>query len=479
MAAQSKDAPSRVDTPPGGAKGRQGGDKLARAAFVLGAALLAFLYGYASRTFQLPPHHILDGAIRSAAAPAAAPKGALPHSSPARYDLEGAHQRRPDPKGRAESVVLVTSHFPQGDPKKLSGWRSGVRLLDDRGEPVHEWVVDPSVLWKDWPYSDGMGRFNQRLNYVHGAHLRDDGDLVVSVEYVGMVRLDPAGKVVWRLDHRTHHSVHPTGDGGYWACGARYITDQAEVDQRFPGLTVPLVEDLALQVSESGELQRTISVLEALYQSPRKAMLWKVHQPVVADPSTAGPLQGDVIHLNDVEPLPPELAPAFPMFAPGDLLVSLRNIHTIAVLDGATGAVKWSWSGSLIRQHDPDWLPDGSISVYDNHSDGTPDGSRLGRSRLIAIHPGTGATRRIYPLPATAAGERPFHSRLGGKAQRLPNGNWMIAEATAGRVFEVDSEGRTLWEWGQQRHAEGRMIGEVMEGTRYFISPATVRGWKR
>ena len=56
----------------------------------------------------------------------------------------------------------------------------------------------------------------------------------------------------------------------------------------------------------------------------------------------------------DVEELGPELADAFPQFAVGDLLVSMRSLNLIAVLDGSTHDVKWWQIGPWHRQHDPD-----------------------------------------------------------------------------------------------------------------------------
>ena len=53
----------------------------------------------------------------------------------------------------------------------------------------------------------------------------------------------------------------------------------------------------------------------------------------------------DPTHLNNVEPLPRAMAAAFPQFAPGDLLVSLRNVNTIAVIDPHTKRLKWSMTG--------------------------------------------------------------------------------------------------------------------------------------
>ena len=61
------------------------------------------------------------------------------------------------------------------------------------------------------------------------------------------------------------------------------------------------------------------------------------------------------------------------------------------------------------------------------------------------------------------------HSLL--REQRLADGRWMIVEPQPGRVFEIDASGRTVWEWGHQRRADGVSISEVLEGTSYTLSP--------
>ena len=141
---------------------------------------------------------------------------------------------------------------------------------------------------------------------------------------------------------------------------------------------------------------------------------------------------------------------------------------TVMVVDPQTSAVKWSASEPFLKQHDPDWLGGGWISVYDNNDDGTRDGKQLGGSRVWLLKPGTQERRVLYPTAEPASQhERGFYSQHGGKAQRLADGRWMIVEPQPGRVFEIDASGRTVWEWGHQRRADGVSISEVLEGTSY------------
>ena len=112
-------------------------------------------------------------------------------------------------------------------------------------------------------------------------------------------------------------------------------------------------------------------------------------------------------------------------------MVSLRNLNTIAVLDGQTLAVKWSMTGPALRQHDPDFLPNGHLLDVRQPQGWHPHES--GSSRILEIDP---VTRRIL-WTFTGTTEEPFYTDARGKVELLANGNVLVTEAQAGRVFEV------------------------------------------
>jgi hypothetical protein len=175
--------------------------------------------------------------------------------------------------------------------------------------------------------------------------------------------------------------------------------------------------------------------------------------------------------MNDVEPLPSSMADTYPLFDAGDLLVSLRDLHLVFVFDPETRDVKWHAFGPFIRQHDPDFLGDGQIGVFDNNPDGTHRGTVLGGSRILVLAPPSDSVRVRFPTPRSDT----FYTEAAGKWQQLANGNLLLTEAQAGRVVEVDSAGALVWEW--IRTPTRRRVPEILDGTRYDLTPADVAAW--
>ncbi|NHZ85321.1 MAG: hypothetical protein GWP19_05515 [Planctomycetia bacterium] len=70
--------------------------------------------------------------------------------------------------------------------------------------------------------------------------------------------------------------------------------------------------------------------------------------------------------------------------------------------------------------------------------------------------------KTIYPTNLT----QEFYTMVDGKHQKLNNGNRLITEVCAGRVFEISPESNTIWEWIQQPF-DKKDVPEVLDGTRY------------
>jgi hypothetical protein len=124
----------------------------------------------------------------------------------------------------------------------------------------------------------------------------------------------------------------------------------------------------------------------------------------------------------------------------GDLLVSFRRTDTVGIVDRASGAFKWKWGrGELGHQHHPTYLDNGNVLLFDNGAH-TP---RMAASRVLEVHPATNEI--VWKYEGTPP--MSFYSHHISSAERLANGNTLICEGAAGRIFEVLPNQSIVWEY--------------------------------
>ena len=287
-----------------------------------------------------------------------------------------------------------------------------VKLFDHGGTPIHTWPIDETSF---------SNRARHHQNGPHAMEVLPDGSVLVSFDWLGLlVRLDACGKALWTREDFYHHSFSPAVDGGIWT----WLGKNAPYSQ---------VQDIVKFDPQTGEDLERISLNEdVIKRSPEAALAFSMFPDFPFDPGGKEPI--DIFHPNDVEELLPEMAAAFPQFEAGDLLLSIRELDMVAVI-AQTGELKWYQEGPWQGQHDPDFEPDGSITVYNN--------SRLRpRSAIMKIDP---ATRLVVnALPAFSG---PFKSETRGKHQLLPNGNRLITIPDQGQALEVSPEGKIVVEF--------------------------------
>ena len=375
------------------------------------------------------------------------------------HDFEGVRITKPD--RIAPGFTLITTYFPDKD------WHAGIRLIDRDGKVVHDWNLDFSAILP--------GRQPQQ-DFVHGSQLLPNGDIIFNVAFAGLVRLDRCSNLVWQNeDIDAHHSVAPAADGGFWVSGNITRDDNAaglEYLKQFQILNAPIYEDTFVKVSPEGEVLKEISSIDVLYRNNLQRLLTKMGRGKIAETGARKGFSGDIFHLNDIEELSPEMAAEYPLFEAGDIVVSLRQLHAVMVVDPDDLRVKWYTITATISQHDPDFIGDGWIGIFDNNLDLTRRGTVGGGTRILAVRPHTGEEKVLYPVGSAG----PIYTDYGGKWQLLPNGNYLLTIAREGRALEVTAQGDTVWEWVTPRYGT-EDIPEVLEATRYDIPAETIAGW--
>jgi hypothetical protein len=144
----------------------------------------------------------------------------------------------------------------------------------------------------------------------------------------------------------------------------------------------------------------------------------------------------------------------------------------VFVVDPSTERIKWYRVGPWNQQHDSDFQSNGTITVFDNHYDGTEDGALFGGSRIIRVYPETGHSEIVYG----GRKDQPMYTRTQGSHQFLDNGNLLIIESKSGRVLEVDPDGRTVWEY-INRYSKDKVI-RISGATRYPIDYLVQDTWE-
>ena len=427
----------------------------ARVWFIASCAVVVFAYGVAVGRYQLFPFRILNFGVYSlhqVRAEARMLLGIRPdwHLGPAEHEGDGV-------------TVVMPERMAPG-PTLISGMIDGeneLRLIEPDGTPIRTWEVHFTELF-DLTDDPRSARLPQRdwNAQIHGALALPDGSVVFNFDYAGTVRLDRCGEMRWVLPETTHHSIEPSRDGGFWIPGRRYT----DVVAGFPRTDSEYEEDLILKVSGDGEILDSIPTAELLVENGLLHLLLFKGPGSVFRP-------GEVVHLNDIEELPDSIADRFPQFEAGDLLLSFRNLFLLMVVDPRTRRIKWHQIGPWIHQHDPDFQPDGTITIFDNRNDDRQDGSHLGGSQILSLDPMTGQTRVLYGgVPGQA-----MHTFILGKHQVLANGNLLITQALSGRILEATPEGDLVWEL-INRHDE-EQIAYLTQANRYPPSYFDVQDW--
>jgi hypothetical protein len=330
--------------------------------------------------------------------------------------------------------VTVASERAQPGLTLLGGFfdgEVGAKLVESDGTVVHRWVIRYTEIWPRRRVVRNAVPLTDWNVFLHGIEALPDGSIVFNFDAgESLVKMDRCGKIRWKLGDGIHHSVFRAEDGTFW---------------------VPLGNSIA-QISPEGKRLQFINPAKMIRDNE---LLGLFYIPDLYNP---------MIHPNDVEVLSSKDAPAFPLFEAGDVLYSMRDVNLVMVFDPDTREVKWWQHGPWLRQHDPDFLPDGTISILNN---------RMGYqySNIMTIDPVTRKTKVIYE----SRNDPRFFTALRGKHQHLANGNVLITSTHEGRAFEVTPEGEIVWQYINRYDATRTAV--ISQANRYDRDYFTVADW--
>jgi hypothetical protein len=303
-------------------------------------------------------------------------------------------------------------------------------LLDMDGRMVHRWSMPGFRVFQarllprgtllalcsdaslprppQTPFDQVPPPFDQHIRRLGGSatHLRE---------------LDWEGKLTWQyLNSAIHHDFarEPSGHTlvAEWVEIPDELASKVRGGARRPREKFPrMLSDDIVEIDSSGTEQRRIHLYE-LFDPVRDAIC---------------PLEQrwEWTHLNSLAVL-----------GNGDIPVSCRTNSRVAIVDRSTARIRWKYGApNVFHQHHATPLERGTVQIFDNgmHRVGMP------YSRVVEVDPASSSIVWEY------AGEPPeqfFSGHISG-AERMPNGNVLICEGAAGRVFEITHRGETVWEW--------------------------------
>ncbi len=333
---------------------------------------------------------------------------------------------RHDPSQTAAGLVLVAG--------LKDGPRNFIRVVDREGNIIHEWVPDWFEIWGDkGDFPDFVRPKSQPGAIIHGVAMASNGDVVLNFEYLSTIRLTPCGDVRWKLDNRAHHSLFIDGKENIWVSAEHTNPSDGFVPQNHEE---PFNSWTIQKISADGQILETVDILKVLVENDLLGLL-NLHSQINEETAVSG----DTLHLNDVEVIPEALASS--LFSPGDIMVSLRNINTIFVMDPKTHRIKFRTTGEFLRQHDPDFIGNDRIILFDNRNLDPSSKPENLKSRIMEID----AVTRQVSFPFSGTGESEFYTNIMGKQQMLDNGNVLITSSKEGRVMELTPDGKLVWEY--------------------------------
>jgi hypothetical protein len=416
---------------------------------VLGVGCLGYLYGAAVMFFQWPSAHFLDEAFG----------GAKAWSERGRSTIPVVPQ---DAVVRKKEGITVDQADKTCDGFTLYTASDGTQatLIDMRGNVVHQWEMPFSQVWPHPPHvtnplPDGQIHWFRCHLYPNGdllAIYHADGDTPYGY---GLVKLDKDSKLLWAYANNVHHDVDVGEDGTIYTLTQKIASQPMPVG---PALRpVRVLADFLAVLSPEGQELESIPLLEALRDSPYALMLSSTTHmsrndvdtavdsasaPPAAMPSAAKDdrskmfdKKGDLLHANSVRVLPRRLAAKFPLFQPGQVLISLRNLGILAVVDCKSRSVVWASGGVWQAQHDAEFLDNGNLLLYDNL------GAVNRMTRILEYDPRTQAVLWCY----ASQNSMPLRASIRGMKQRLTNGNTLIVDPERRRLLEVTRDKEVVW----------------------------------
>jgi hypothetical protein len=321
--------------------------------------------------------------------------------------------------------------------------RAEVRLIElATGKVVKSWIPDPDEI-----------RARSKYRWIEPAtrfiplhpYLMEDGGLTF-IDTGPLVRIDSCSRIQWILDRAFHHSLEKDLEGNFLIP----VQTRKPTTRQLP---VQYQNDAVATVSRDGKYLGEKSVTDMLIENGYYG-LFTITYPA-----------HDPLHLNDIE----VAHTSTNFWERGDLLLSVRQLNTVFIYRPSTGKIVWLRTGPWTKQHDPDFHPDGTVSVFGNDMIGLGKRPELiyGHSNLYVVDLATANVGLPYLDVMKAA---KIGTPTQGRHRLLDNSDAFIEDSDYGRLYRASADG-LLWSFN---NSDGTTAG-MLNWSRY-LTKAEVEG---
>jgi len=305
---------------------------------------------------------------------------------------------------------------------ELSGTLSmfPIYLIDMDGNIVHQWM-------STYTTNHAQLKRNGNVFLNTGADIERmvaEGDHYFPQNHHGVHELDPWSTRIWNYPSFVEHDFQILDNG-------EILLEQTE----------PIYEPQIKILSDRKEGSHVSPRFERVSREKKILWSWRGEEHVEELEKIIGKeinLIGNWAHSNTSTVINNNISGKKDRrFQKGNVIFSFSDINTIGVIDQESGKIVWAWGpGNIEGQHSPEMLASGNILIFDNGFD-------RGWSRVIEVNPIT--EKIVWEYHATP--KKDFHSAEVSNAQRLPNGNTLICEGWANRIFEITQQGEIVWDF--------------------------------
>ena len=309
-----------------------------------------------------------------------------------------------------------------------------------RGEVRHAYPYRPDEFENgptivSFPYEQIPGFSFFHHAYPVGISRYSNGDLLIVFHFRrsfpyggGVARIDRDGQVIWYRRDYSHHRPYITDGDIALVPSMRIGEGPIEIELKNKERTVRTLDctegkfyrDFVHILDGKGRLLKAISILDAILESPYAGALYNANSC-------------DLTHLNFIHQLR-EDAGGVAGIAPGDLVISLRNLNAFGILDRQSHRLKRLVRGEFFQQHSVTHLEGARFLMFDNW--GRDDVH--GPSRLLMVDLADGEETTIFPNDRTPEHLRGLFSNRRGDISISPDRNRVICTfSQGGEAIEI------------------------------------------